>query len=297
VYARTVIIAAALLGLASVASAQSAVEVISAGLNVRATAGGAVIGRAQRGDQFVAREQQGSWLRIDFRGRRAWISGGYVRAVRGATVVRVDKPVNVRAAPSTNAAQLGVAGDGEMYVRLGGQGGWHLIQFDGRRGWVVGQASADPGRNPPPPPAPPANNNNGGGGGGGARNVTQAELEILARIVKGEALVCSFEGKVAVAAVVLNRVADRRWPNTIAGVAHQPWQFSCYNPSYRNRLYYGPIPQSCWDAARAAVAGQDPSRGAVYYFNPYLVRPSWARSLTFIRRIGTNASNTHDFYR
>lgn len=126
---------------------------------------------------------------------------------------------------------------------------------------------------------------------------SESDLEVLARIVKGEALQCSFEGKVAVAAVVLNRVRDPRWPNTIRGVAHQPKQFSCYNPEYRQRLYYGPVPEECYRAARAALAGQDPTGGATHYYNPYLVQPAWARNLTPTRRIGTGPNDTHVFFR
>lgn len=131
-----------------------------------------------------------------------------------------------------------------------------------------------------------------------AVNLTPAELEILARIIKGE---CPpdvpWEGKVAVAAVVLNRVRHPGFPSTVRGVAHQPAQFSCYNPRMRARLYNGPVPQWCFDAARAAARGEDPSRGATHYFNPHLVRPAWARNMRFIRRIGTTRSTTHDFYR
>ncbi|MBX3465769.1 MAG: LysM peptidoglycan-binding domain-containing protein [Planctomycetes bacterium] len=131
-----------------------------------------------------------------------------------------------------------------------------------------------------------------------AVNLTAAELEILARIIKGE---CPpdvpWEGKVAVAAVVLNRVRHPGFPSTVRAVAHQPAQFSCYNPRMRARLYNGPVPQWCYDAARAAARGEDPSRGATHYFNPHLVRPAWARNMRFIRRIGTTRSTTHDFYR
>jgi len=129
-------------------------------------------------------------------------------------------------------------------------------------------------------------------------HASQAELEILARIVKGEVWPSApFEGKVAVAAVVLNRVRAGGFPNTIAGVAHEPSQFSCYNSNNRRRLYLGPIPTYAWEAARAALAGQDPSGGSTYYFNPFLVRPTWARRLHKVVRIGTRRYNTHDFYR
>ncbi len=129
-------------------------------------------------------------------------------------------------------------------------------------------------------------------------DVPASHVEVLARIVKGE---CPpqmpFEGKVAVAAVVLNRVRSRYFPDTIPGVAHQPMQFSCYNPGERDRLYWGPIPQYAWDAARAALAGADPTDNCEFYFNPYLVQPSWADDLVFVRRIGDTSLTAHDFYR
>lgn len=130
------------------------------------------------------------------------------------------------------------------------------------------------------------------------RGVSREHLEVLARIVKGEMPHDGcFEGKVAVAAVVLNRVRHPAFPKTIPGVAHQPLQFSCYNRDVRRRLYNGPIPEWAWEAARAAVNGRDPSNDATHYFNPYLVRPSWARDMRFLKRIGTESHTTHDFYR
>lgn len=130
------------------------------------------------------------------------------------------------------------------------------------------------------------------------RGVSREHLEVLARIVKGEMPHDGcFDGKVAVAAVVLNRVRHSAFPKSIPGVAHQPLQFSCYNRDVRRRLYNGPIPQWAWEAARAAVNGRDPSNDATHYFNPYLVRPSWARDMRFLKRIGTESHTTHDFYR
>ena len=128
--------------------------------------------------------------------------------------------------------------------------------------------------------------------------LSSADLEVLARIVKGETWVNSiYEGQVAVAAVVLNRVRSPRYPNTVPDVAHQPWQFSCYNPDVRARLYDGPIRADALQAARDAAAGYDPTDGATHYFNPYLVQPSWAKSLKFLVRIGTGQRETHDFYK
>ncbi len=129
-------------------------------------------------------------------------------------------------------------------------------------------------------------------------NLTAAELEILARIVKGETPASTpYDGQVAVAAVVLNRVRDSRFPDTVEAVAHQPDQFHCYSPANRATLYDGPIRADAWRAAQDAAAGIDPSQGALYFFNPFKVQPAWAANLTFCVRIGTGPTDTHDFFR
>lgn len=128
--------------------------------------------------------------------------------------------------------------------------------------------------------------------------ISPDDLEVLARVVNGECPSDTpFEGKVAVAAVVLNRVRSKRFPTSIPLVAHQERQFSCYNPSNRARLYGAPIPPAAWEAARAAVDGLDPTGGCTHFFNPHLVEPGWARELEFVKRIGTAPRNTHAFYR
>lgn len=131
-----------------------------------------------------------------------------------------------------------------------------------------------------------------------ALHATAADVEVLARIIKGETPAHTpFAGQVAVGAVVLNRVLDSRWPGSIRGVAHQRLQFSAYNANVRQRLYHGPIPAYAWRAARAALAGQDPTAGATHYYNPFLVRPAWAKQLRFIKQIGSTVTTAHVFYR
>lgn len=282
------------LALAGLATAQPfAVEVTADVLNVRASAMGTVLGQVSRGDRFAATAQQSGWLRIDYQGRAAFISASHARRVT-AELLQITQNVNVRTGPSTSYSRIGGAATGQTYVKLGSNAGFNLIQFDARRGYVVDWATRA--RSAGSSTTTTTTSTSSSSSTGRRMSATAAELEILARIVKGEASQCSFEGKVAVASVVLNRVRHSRWPSTIQGVAHQPYQFSCYNANVRNRLYWGPVPQSCFDAARAALDGQDPTSGSTYYFNPYLVRPSWARTLRFVRRIGTNATNTHDFY-
>lgn len=277
-----------------------AVETTASNLNVRDSAWGSVVGTARQGMRFVVGAQDGDWLRIDFQGRQAWVSASYTRRVASDGAAVTATFLNVRSGPSTSNKVIGLVARGQRYARLAASGDWFKIQYDDRTGWVsaayvdrvsyAGAAASAPNASSRPAIQP-------GERRAPAMQATQAELEVLARICKGEAGVCSYQGKVAVCAVVLNRVRASGFPNTITGVAHQPYQFSCYDPPRRNQLYWGSIPQDCWNAAREALAGRDPSLGATFYFNPYLVRPSWARSMHLLVRIGSGPSDTHDFYR
>lgn len=293
---RAALLASALFAaLAPVAVAQSyAVEVTANTLNVREAPMATRLGTLDAGDRMVVVSARNGWLEIQWEGRLAWISGTYARRVTATGAQVTVSDLNVRAGPSTSTGILTVIQQGQRYVALSRSSDdeWIKIQLGARTGWVAAFAvtlfDLGSGTSQPNVTTPRTRTN---------QTVSQAELEVLARIIKGEASVCTFEGKVAVGAVVLNRVAAPGFPNTITGVAHQPWQFSCYNADVRDRLYWGPIPQDCWAAARAAVAGQDPSRGATFYFNPYLVRPYWAASMRFIVRIGQDSTDTHDFYK
>ncbi len=116
-----------------------AVEPTTDGLNVRDGIWGNVLGQIGRGQRFAASHEQGGWLKIDWRGRDAWVSASHVRRVAGvdAVVVTTDN-LNVRAAASTTGARLGYVTRDQAYPRLGQSGEWVLIQYDQRRAWVHG---------------------------------------------------------------------------------------------------------------------------------------------------------------
>lgn len=104
--------------------------------------------------------------------------------------------------------------------------------------------------------------------GGGAN---EGDIYLLARAVHGEARGEPYIGKVAVAAVILNRVKDPRFPNTIAGVIYQPGAFTAVSDGQINLT---PDEESL-RAARDAMNGWDPTYGAVYYYNPAKATSSW----------------------
>ena len=109
-------------------------------------------------------------------------------------------------------------------------------------------------------------------------------VNLLARIINGEARGETYTGQVAVGAVVLNRVRSSSFPNTIAGVIYQPGAFTAVSDGQINK----PVVQSCYNAARDALNGWDPSGGALYYFNPNTATSDWIWSRPVVARIGNH---------
>lgn len=66
--------------------------------------------------------------------------------------------------------------------------------------------------------------------------VTREDLDVMARTIWAEARGEPYVGQIAVAWVIRNRAADKRWPRTIHGVCKQPWQFSCWNGEIKAEL-------------------------------------------------------------
>lgn len=109
------------------------------------------------------------------------------------------------------------------------------------------------------------------------------DTELLARVIRAEAEAEPYTGQVAVGAVILNRVQDPDFPNTLAGVIYEPRAFESVSNGMVNR----PPTESARKAANAALSGWDPSGGAIFFFNPGKVGAKsyvWTRKI--IQRIG-----------
>lgn len=96
---------------------------------------------------------------------------------------------------------------------------------------------------------------------------SQADVDLLARLINSEAEGEPYNAKVAVGAVVLNRVKDPRFPNTISAVIYEKngvyYQFT----PVLNGTINKPAPQDSINAAYDSLKGEDPTKGAVYYFD------------------------------
>ena len=119
-------------------------------------------------------------------------------------------------------------------------------------------------------------------GQSGTSSAQSESVSLLARVISAEARGEPYSGQVAVGAVILNRVEHPSFPNTIAGVVYQPGAFTCMVDGQFNE----PVAESAVRAAQEAMAGADPSGGAIYYFNPDTATSAWIWSRPLIKVIG-----------
>ena len=115
-------------------------------------------------------------------------------------------------------------------------------------------------------------------------NITNEELLLLSKLVTGEARGESYEGQVAVAAVVINRVKDPRFPNSIKDVIYQKNAFSVVK---NGSINLQPT-ESAYSAAQDALYGKDPTDKAIYFWNPDIATCKWIKTLNPYMRIGNH---------
>ena len=116
-------------------------------------------------------------------------------------------------------------------------------------------------------------------------SASSTDLNLLARVVYGEARGEPYTGQVAVAAVVLNRVRSSSFPNSVAGVVYQSGAFDCVSDGQINLTPN----QSAYKAAKDALNGWDPTYGCLFYYNPRTATSKWMLSRTVKLSIGNHA--------
>jgi len=130
------------------------------------------------------------------------------------------------------------------------------------------------------------------------------DVDVLARLLWGECRGELLRGQVAVACVVLNRVADGRFGRGIKGVCLRPWQFSCFNANDPNLPLliqppkFAPFEQ-CEIVAQLGLDHLlvDPTGGATHYFNPSVVKGGWPASWDKDRMVNCGRIGRHVFLR
>jgi N-acetylmuramoyl-L-alanine amidase len=111
---------------------------------------------------------------------------------------------------------------------------------------------------------------------------SQNDIQLMANAVYGEARGEPYNGQVAVAAVILNRVNSPTFPNTVAGVIFEPRAFTAVADG---QIWLEPN-ETAKKAVLDAINGWDPTGNAMYYFNPDTATSAWIWSRPQIKQIG-----------
>lgn len=123
---------------------------------------------------------------------------------------------------------------------------------------------------------------NSGSSNSSSSNYTNSDLYLLAKCIYAEARGESYTGQVAVGAVILNRVASSKFPNSIAGVIYQQGAFTAVTDGQINLE----PDKTAMNAAQDAMNGWDPTYGCIYYYNPAVATSSWIFSRKTVTTIG-----------
>ena len=122
------------------------------------------------------------------------------------------------------------------------------------------------------------------GTSGSTSSYSDADIELLTRLIYGEARGESYVGQVAVGAVVLNRIKSSSFPNTMSGVIYQRYAFTAVDDGQINLTPNATARKAALDA----MNGWDPSYGAIYYYNPRTATSSWIFSRQTTVTIGNH---------
>ncbi len=244
-------------------------------LNVRSDASeeASKVGKLYKDCGGIILERRDGWTKLQSGNIVGWASDEYLlfgedaRALAddvGRTIATIDtETLRVRTAPGTDAGVLGLLPKGEIVEVLSKDDeGWVCIDYEGGDGYVSAEFvtldfQIDAGetmeeieiREEAEREAKRHVNY-------GAYTTDADTTLLLAALIQCEAGGESYEGQVAVGAVVMNRVRSGAYPNSIHGVIYASGQFTPALNGKVNALYEsGRIKASCIQAAEEAISG------------------------------------------
>ncbi|MED4531927.1 cell wall hydrolase [Metabacillus fastidiosus] len=121
-----------------------------------------------------------------------------------------------------------------------------------------------------------------------AVSISNEEKDLFARLVQAEAKGESYEGKVAVATVVLNRVDDPRFPNNIIDVINQVVGNSYAFSPVQNGEINKPASDEAKRAVDEALTRKDHLNDSIYFYNPDIATDEWIRTRHIVKTIGNH---------
>ncbi|WP_010239000.1 cell wall hydrolase [Clostridium arbusti] len=119
--------------------------------------------------------------------------------------------------------------------------------------------------------------------------VTREDIDLMAKVVYAESNAEPYEGKVAVASVILNRLRNKSFPKSVNDVIKQKYAFSCV---INGNINANPN-KDCYNAVFDALDGNDPTTNALFFYNPKTARSSWMLN---IKKSNVKPIGNHTFF-
>lgn len=119
-------------------------------------------------------------------------------------------------------------------------------------------------------------------------SISNKEKDLLARLVEAEAKGESYQGKVAIATVVLNRVDSPQFPNTITNVIKQVVGDSYAFSPVQNGEINNPASNESKRAVEEALMRNNRLHNSIYFYNPDTATDDWIRSRDVVKTIGNH---------
>ena len=227
-------------------------------VNIRseANADSEIVGVLMPGYAVTVTEKGDEWSKISSNGVEGYIKNEYLvfgeeakahyRNMCGIIGVVQADSLRVREAASTDSAQVGtLTQNGEVSI-FGEEADWYQIQYSGSSAAAASTA-----------------------GSASVISADSNDVAMLAALIECEAGGESYTGMVAVGAVVVNRVNSGSFPNSVSGVIYQSGQFTpVATGTFQSVLARG-ARSDCYAAAQAALAGESPVGGCLYFNSGY----------------------------
>jgi len=119
-------------------------------------------------------------------------------------------------------------------------------------------------------------------------NLSNGERDLLNRLVEAEAKGESYEGKVAVATVVINRVKSSQFPDTVSGVINEVVGSAYAFSPVQNGEINKPASEEAKQAVEEALTSEDVLNGSIYFYNPDIATDEWIRTREIVATIGNH---------
>lgn len=251
-----------------------------ANIRSEANADSEIVGVLMPGYAVTVTEKGDEWSKISSNGVEGYIKNEYLvfgeeakahyRNMCGIIGVVQADSLRVREAASTDSAQVGtLTQNGEVSI-FGEEADWYQIQYSGSSAYVhadyvtlseelKGAVSMEEYQASQTVSA----------GSSSVISADSNDVAMLAALIECEAGGESYTGMVAVGAVVVNRVNSGSFPNSISGVIYQSGQFTpVATGTFQSVLARG-ARSDCYAAAQAALAGESPVGGCLYFNSGY----------------------------